>query len=547
MRFLRITYLRGPNIWTYRPVLEAWVDIGALEDTPTNTILGFYERLVGWLPSLIEHRCGIGERGGFLRRIKEGTWMAHVLEHVAIELQNLAGMQAGFGKARQTSRRGIYKVAVRARNEEVGRAALAMGRDLVMAAIEDRPFDVAAAIADLRQKINDHHLGPSTFCIVQAAADCRIPVIRLNDGNLVQLGYGAHQRRIWTAETEYTSAIGESITTDKDLTKRLLRSCGIPVPEGEIVESADAAWAAAQEIGLPIVVKPIDGNHGRGVVLDLSREEDIRAAFAIADAEGSDVIVERFMHGHEHRLLVVGDKLVAAARGEEVGVIGNGHDTVVALIDAQINNDPRRGLNEDTPLNKVLIDEDPTIVLELARQQLTRDSIPAAGQQVLIQRNGNVSADVTENVHPENAALAVLAARVIGLDIAGVDIVASDISQPLARQGGAVIEVDAGPSLLTHLRPASGKPQPVGEAIVSHLFPDAERQGRIPIFGITGKQGATAIAQQLAALFRLAGYQVGLACRDGLYFGHRRVDKRNAVNWTSGERLLMNRRVDIAV
>lgn len=528
-------------------MLEAWVDIGALEDAPTNTIPGFYERLAGWLPSLIEHRCGVGERGGFLQRVREGTWMAHVLEHVAIELQNLAGMQAGFGKARQTSRRGIYKVAIRARNEEVGRAALHAGRDLVMAAIEDRPFDVAAVLDDLRQKIDDHHLGPSTACIVQAAADRRIPVMRLNDGNLVQLGYGALQRRIWTAETERTSAIGEGIAADKDLTKRLLQACGVPVPEGEVVEDAEAAWAAAQEIGLPVTVKPIDGNHGRGVVLDLSLEEDIRAAFAVAEAEGSGVIVERFVRGHEHRLLVVGDRLVAAARGEEAWITGNARDTVETLIETQINSDPRRGLNEDFPLNKILLDEDPAIVLELTRQQLTRSSVPAAGRRVLIQRNGNVSTDVTENVHPDNAALVALAARVVGLDIAGIDLVAEDIGRPLAEQGGAVIEVNAGPGLLMHLQPASGKPQPIGEAIVDHLFPSAEQRGRIPIFGITGTEGTTAIAQRLAALLRLAGYQVGLACHEGLYFGSRRVDSRNAVTWASGQRLLMNRRIDIAV
>ncbi|MDR0770099.1 MAG: cyanophycin synthetase [Burkholderiales bacterium] len=547
MQFLRITYLRGPNLWTYRPVLEAWVDIGALEEAPSNTIPGFYERLVGWLPSLIEHHCSAGERGGFLHRVREGTWMAHVLEHVAIELQNLAGMQAGFGKARQTSQRGIYKVAFRARNEEVGRAALFAARDLVMAAIENKPFDVAAAVDDLRRKINDHHLGPSTACIVQAAAERRIPVTRLNDGNLVQLGYGARQRRIWTAETEHTSAIGEGIADDKDLAKRLLRSCGIPVPEGDTIADADAAWAAAQGIGLPVAVKPLDGNHGRGVVLDLAREEDVRAAFAIADAEGSGVIVERFVRGDEHRLLVVGNRLVAAARGEAAWVTGNGRDTVEALIDAQLNSDPRRGRSEDFPLNKLLLDEDPVIALELTRQQLTRNSVPAVGQRVLIQRNGNLSADVTEKVHPENAELVALAARVIGLDIAGIDLVAEDIRRPFVGQEAAIISVNAGPGLLMHLQPASGKPQPVGEAIINHLFPDVEQCGRIPVFGITGSQGTTAIAQRLAALLRLGGYRVGLACRDGLYFGHRRVDTRNAVNRTAGERLLMNRLLDAAV
>jgi cyanophycin synthetase len=554
IQFLRITYLRGPSIWTYRPVLEAWVDIGALEEAPSNTIPGFYERLVDWLPTLIEHRCGIGERGGFLQRVKEGTWMAHVLEHVALELQSLAGMQVGFGKARETSQRGIYKVAIRAHNEEVGRAALLAGRDLVMAAIENRPFDVISAIADVRRKIDDYHLGPSTACIVQAAAERRIPVTRLNDTNLVQLGYGALQRRVWTAKTERTSSISENIAADKDLTKRLLQSCGIPVPEGEIVEDADTAWRAAQDIGLPVTVKPVEGSHGRGVVLDLSCEKDVRAAFSIADAEGRGVMVERFVRGHEYRLLVVGNQLVAAAFCEAVWVTGNGLDTVEALIHAQINSDLRRGANENFPLNKIILADSPAVMLELTRQQLTCDSVPAAGRRVLIQRRGSVSADVTESVHPDNAELAMLAARVVGLDIADVDVVAEDIRRPFAEQEAAVIELSAGPSPLVHLPPTRGNLQPlseraqlIGKAIIDHLFPVTEQSGRIPIFGITGTKNTTIIARRLAALLQLAGYRVGLACHDGLYFGHRHVDERNAVNWAAGERVLMNRLIDIAV
>jgi len=271
MKFLRIMSLRGPNIWTYRPAVEAWVDIGVLEDSPSNTIPGFYERLSSWLPALSKHRCGVGEPGGFLLRLREGTWAGHILEHVTIELQNLAGMQTGFGKARETSTRGIYKVAVRARHEEVSRACLHAARDLVMAAIEDSPFDVQATIARLRDLADELLLGPSTACIVDAATERRIPTIRLTEGNLVQLGYGSRQRRIWTAETDQTSAIAESIASDKDLTKSLLQACGVPVPEGRVVDSPEDAWEAAQEIGIPVVVKPSDGNHGR-----VDRTDDAR-------------------------------------------------------------------------------------------------------------------------------------------------------------------------------------------------------------------------------------------------------------------------------
>ena len=300
IKFLEIRHLRGPNIWTYRPVIEAVVDIGELEDFPSNILPGFIDRLKAWLPSLVEHRCSYGERGGFLRRLEEGTWPAHILEHVSLELQNLAGMPGGFGKARQTSIRGVYKVVIRAWHEEVTRACLEAGRELVLAAIEDRPFDVAASVESLRDMAESKLLGPSTGCIVDAATakDRRIPAIRmLATGNLVQLGYGVRSRRIWTAETDRTSAIAETISRDKDLTKTLLESCGVPVPEGRMVSSASDAWEAAEEIGVPVVVKPYDGNHGRGVFTHLMTRDEVEAAFAAASGEGSGVIVERFIYG----------------------------------------------------------------------------------------------------------------------------------------------------------------------------------------------------------------------------------------------------------
>ena len=284
MEFLNILPLRGPNIWTYRPVLEVWLDIGDLEDSPSNTIPGFYERLTAWLPSLVEHRCGIGERGGFLQRLREGTWPGHILEHVTIELQNMAGMQSGFGKARSTGVRGVYKVVVRSRNEQVSRAALHAARDLVLAAMQDRSFDVAAAVSILRDMVDALCLGPSTACIVDAATERGIPSIRLTEGNLVQLGYGARQHRIWTAETDQTSAIAETISRDKDLTKSLLSACGVPVPEGRVVDSPADAWDAAEDIGLPVVVKPSDGNHGRGVSTELMARAEVEAAYHLADA-----------------------------------------------------------------------------------------------------------------------------------------------------------------------------------------------------------------------------------------------------------------------
>lgn len=546
IEILNVLFLQGPNFWTYRPALEAWLDIGDLEDCPSNTIPGFYERLTAFLPGLIEHHCGVGERGGFLERLREGTWPAHIMEHVMIELQNLAGVQTGFGKARETSTRGVYKLVVRARHERVSRAALVMARDLVMAAIESRPFDVNAAVAQLREILDSVSLGPSTACIVDAATERRIPSIRLNDGNLVQLGYGIRQRRIWTAETDRTSAIAQSISGDKDLTKSLLQSCGLPVPEGRIAASPEDAWSASQEIGLPVVIKPTDGNHGRGVSIDLGTQKEIEAAWALADAEGSEVIVERFVPGNEHRLLVVGGRVVAAARGETAQVVGDGVSTVRQLIDKQINTDPRRGTTEEFPLNLVLLDEDPAVRLELERQGWSAESIPPEGKSVLIQRNGNVAFDVTDLVHPKVAAAVALAARIVDLDIAGIDLVAEDISRPLEEQDGAIVEINAGPGLLMHLKPANGPGQPVGAAIAEHLFPAGEN-GRIPIVGVTGSYGKTMTARLIAHLLHLNGSNVGLACSDGVYLRERLVNAADSANSHAARRILMNCMVESAV
>ncbi|MFK0376353.1 cyanophycin synthetase [Pandoraea sp. NPDC090278] len=536
--------LRGPNMWTYRPVLEAWVDIGELEEFPSNKIPGFPERLSEWLPTLIEHRCSIGERGGFLQRLREGTWPGHILEHVTLELQNLAGMPGGFGKARETPISGVYKVIVRAWHEDVTRAALFAARDLVMAAIEDRSYDVEAAVEELRGLVDKHCLGPSTACIVDAADDRDIPHLRLSDGNLVQLGYGAAARRIWTAETDRTPAIAESISRDKDLTKQLLESCGVPVPEGRLVDSAEDAWEAAEEIGLPVVVKPYDGNHGRGVFINLTTREEVTTAFGVALEEGNGVIVERFVTGLEHRLLVVGGRVVAAAMGEMASVTGDGKHTVSELIEIQINSDPRRGSAEDQPLNRVRIDS--SARLELKRQGFDADSVPPEGKNVLIQRNGNVAFDVTDRVHPSVAAHASLAARIVGLDIAGVDLVAEDISRPLAEQRGAIVEVNAGPGLLMHLKPADGAPRPVGRAIVDHLFPDGDA-GRIPVVGITGTNGKTVTARLLTHLLQLAGEHTGLACSDGLFLDKRLVQGGDRANWDAANRVLMNASVTAAI
>ncbi len=540
----RVTHLRGPSMWTYLPAIEAWVDIGDLEDFPSDKVPGLYERLESWLPGLIEHRCSPGVRGGFLQRLRRGTWPCHIMEHVCLELQDLAGMPGGFGRARETSKRGVYKVVVSAWHDEVAKASLTLGRDLVLAAIKDEPYDVEAAVEQLRDLIQEHCLGPSTACIVEAANERLIPAIRLNTGNLLQFGYGANARRIWTAETDNTGAIAETISRDKDLTKSLLESCGVPVPTGRAVTSVEDAWDAAEELGLPVVVKPIDGNHGRGVFTNLISREEVEAAYAVAIDEGSGVLVERFIRGDEHRLLIVGGKLAAAAKGRTASVTGDGRSTIAELIESQINADPRRGRAEDQPLNFIRLDSAARI--EIARQGMTEHSIPDAGREVLIQRNGNVAFDCTDAVHPDVADVAATAARIVGLDIAGIDLVAQDISRPLQEQGGAIVEVNAGPGLLMHLKPAEGTPRQVGRDIVAHTFPPGD-MARIPVIGITGTQGNASIARLIFWLLGLHGWRTGLACSDGLFVGRRQLRQGDCATFDDGRRLLLNREVQAAI
>lgn len=544
MKILEVRALRGPNIWLRRPVLEAWVDLGPLKDTSSEIMPGFNDRLMAWLPGMVEHRCSPGERGGFFIRLRRGTYLAHILEHVTLELQDRAGTPSGFGRARETEVEGIYKVAIEYQEEAVGRACLDAGYRLCLAAVFDLPFDVASEIAKLRDLVDRVCLGPSTQAIVNAAKQRNIPFRRLNAGSLVQLGYGAKQRRIWTAETDQTSAIAESIAQDKDLTKSMLKSAGVPVPSGRLVDSPEDAWDAAQRIGGPVVVKPLDGNHGRGVFMDLTDETQIKTAYGESLKEGSGVIVEEFAPGREHRILIIGGKLVAAARGDVVTVIGDGRHTVAQLIELQINSDPRRGETEDCPLNPVLLDA--VTLAEIQRQGHVPTDVIADGVKLLVRRNDNLSEDCTDLVHPSIAEHAILAAQVVGLDIAGLDLVVEDISKPLEVQGGRFVEVNAGPGLLPHLKPVFGKPRPVGEAIVGTLFPEGE-SGRIPLVSVTGTNGKTTTTRLVAAILRAAGKHVGMTCTDGIFVDGRTIELADCAGPRSAKNVLLNPLVDAAV
>ena len=548
MKFRKVLALRGPNLWATFPVLEAWVELGDLKDASSDEMPGFNDRVMDRLPTLIEHRCSVGTRGGFFERLRRGTYPAHVLEHVTLELQSLAGSQVGFGRARATSESGTYRVAVEYEEEELARAALDSALDFCLAAVDDRPFDVEAEVGRLRAIFHRVALGPSTRSIVRAARRRGIPVRRLNAASLVQLGHGARQRRILASETDRTGAIAEWIAQDKEMTRTLLAAVGVPVPQGRPVSDVEDAWAAAEEIGPPVVVKPQHGNQGRGVAINLRTRDQVVAAYEAAREESSRIIVERFAPGADYRVLVVGDRVVAASLREPAQVVGDGVATIATLVE-RVNQDPRRSDGHATALSKIPLDAIAMGVL--AEQGYSPESVPPAGSAVLIRRNANLStggtaADVTDLVHPEVAARAVEAARMVGLDVAGVDVVAADIGRPLEDQGGAIVEVNAAPGLRMHLEPSVGTPRKVGRAIVDLMFPESN-PGRIPIVGVTGVNGKTTVTRLIAHILGTSGRTVGMTCTDGVYVGGRRIEAGDCSGPASAGMVLMNPAVEAAV
>src|SRR5450432_712072 len=538
MQICKLKRLVGPNVWANYAVLEAWVDLGRYEDLPSDTLPGFNDKLMRWLPTLIEHRCSVGERGGFFQRMNTGTWLGHVLEHTTLEIQSLAHSAVGYGRARETSERGVYKVAVEVLDFRFGEACLKVAHEMILSAAEGRDYDLPFALQRLRALADDFCYGPSTQAIVDGAKARAIPTLRLTEGNLVQLGYGKAQRRIWTAETDSTSAVAESIAHDKELTRQLLTSVGVSVPEGRFVSSAEDAWTAAQELGLPVVVKPQSGNKGRGVSIQLEDRESVLQAFAIAEKEfvASRVVVERCIPGRQHRVLVVGDKAVAATGGQPLALLGDGSHSVEELV-AIGNDDPLRGEDAAQPLTPYVLD---AIALDLLRRHgLSPSAVPEAGRSVVLHHNGDLTIDETDRLHPETAAQCVLAARAVGLDVAGIDLIAEDIARPLDQQGGAVIEVNSSPGLIMHLKPQVGSPRPVGEAIVAQLFA-AGQTGRVPLVAVSGTNGKTLVTELIAEMLRAAGSNVGQASSEGLRVGTRLLATGDRANADSMRRALMN-------
>jgi cyanophycin synthetase len=473
--------------------------------------------------------------------------LAHVLQTAALALQAQAGCPVTFARTTATTDAGVYQVVVEYSEEAVGRQAFEDAQQLIQAALGQGTFDADKTVAALRELDEDERLGPSTGSIVDAAVARGIPYRRLTRGSLVQFGWGSKQRRIQAAEIDSTSAVAESIGQDKDLTKRLLHAAGVPVPLGKPVESLDEAWEVAQKVGLPVVVKPQDGNQGKGVTVNITDRAQLDAAYRNA-AEYGTVMVERFLPGHDFRLLVVGDQLVAAARREPPQVLGDGQHTVRELVE-QVNLDPRRGEGHATSLTKIRLDE--IAVARLAAQDLTPESVPPKGQRVILRNNANLSTggtatDVTDDVHPEVAARAIAAAQMVGLHICGVDMVAETVLRPLEEQGGGFVEVNAAPGLRMHLAPSYGKPRNVGQAMVDRLYAHGD-DGRIPTVAVTGTNGKTTTARLIAHLFTAQGLRVGMTNTDGVYVNGRQIDSGDCSGPKSARNVLLHPEVDAAV
>lgn len=549
MEVLDIRAIEGRNIYSHRPVIKMTVDIKAFDDIPTKDIPGFNESLIELLPGLNTHRCSVGRPGGFIRRLEEGTYLAHVIEHIALELQSILGYDIYYGKTRGAGERGIYNIIFEYRSrvvgEEVAELAFRTVKDIVSGKAQ---IDIMKELKRIEREASLKELGPSTKAITDEAKKRGIPVIRLDNESLLQLGYGKNQRRIRATITDKTSCLGVDIACDKTLTKQILSKGGIPVPCGGVAYNEDEALNLAVNIGFPVVIKPCDGNQGKGVSLNLLDEADVRTAFRVASVYSHKIIVEKFIKGRHYRVLVVNGRACAVSERIPAHVVGDGIHTIRELIDI-VNEDPIRGEQHEKPLTRIKID--PVVIMVLARQRLTLESVPEKGRQIFLRENGNLSTggtavDVTDKIHPENALLAERAVKLIGLDVAGVDITTEDISLPVCETGGAVIEVNAAPGIRMHHYPVQGEPRNVAADIVDMLFP-AGRESRIPIVSITGTNGKTTTTRMIGHILKVSGYNVGMTTTDGIYINEKKIIEGDTTGPTSAKTVLMAPDVDAAV
>ena len=551
LTILQAQVFRGPNYWSYEPSIRLLVDLGSLEHWPSNTIRGFNARLLKALPGVGEHSCSLGKRGGFRERLEDGTWLGHVAEHVALELQRESGAHISRGKTRSAGHPGHYNVIYGYAEETVGVEAGKMAVRLVNHLIKADPdFDFDAELERLILLAERRQFGPSTQAIIDEAVTRDIPWMRLNEYSLVQLGQGKYQQRIRATMTSMTSALAVDIAGDKKMTNQLLASAGLPVPRSEVVRTDDAAVAAASRIGFPVVTKPLDGNHGRGVGLDLRTERAVRTGFRRAQKESRRgfVVVESFVTGSDYRVLVIGGRMVAIAERVPAHVTGDGKRTIRWLVDKE-NQDPRRGIGHEKVLTRIKVDE---AAMELLKKQgFGIDDVPPKGVRVLLAATGNmstggISIDRTWEAHEDNVEIAEEAARVVGLDVAGIDFLAPDISQPVREAGGAIVEVNAAPGFRMHTHPTEGEPQYVAKHVVDGLFPPGT-PSRIPIVAVTGSNGKTTTTRMIAHIFRGMGRDVGVTTTDGIYIDERLVRRADASGPKSAQMVLQNPRVNFAV
>jgi len=551
MRILEIKVLRGPNYWSIRrsKLIQMKLDLEEMEQKPTNQIPGFRERLEKLLPTLYEHRCSEGEPGGFFHRVDEGTWMGHVIEHIALEIQTLAGMDTGFGRTRSTGEKeGVYYVIFDYIEEDAGIYAARAAVRIAQALVNNETYDLDADIQHMREIREDTRLGPSTGCIVDEAAKRGIPFIRLNKQSLVQLGYGVHQKRIRATIASTTSNIAVDIAGDKEETKLLLDAAQIPVPKGTVIRTEEGLNDAIESLGYPLVIKPIDGNHGKGNTTNITTWEVAAKALVAAQQYGRSVIVEKFITGFDFRALVINYKFICAALRTPASVIGDGEHTTQWLID-ETNKDPRRGYGHEKVLTQITIDQFTQKMLDEKGYSL--ETIPEKDEIVLLKPTANLSTggtstDVTDEVHPVNIFMAERIARIIGLDICGIDIMAPNLKKPITENGGVILEVNAAPGFRMHVEPSEGIARNAAEPVIDMLFPKGST-GRIPIIAITGTNGKTTTTRLTAHICKAAGKKVGYTTSDGVYIQNQLMMKGDCTGPLSAKFVLSDPTVDFAV
>lgn len=550
MKILKIQALRGPNIWSVqrKKLIQMRLDLEEMEQFPTNKIEGFRERIEAMFPTMIEHRCSEGTRGGFFMRIERGTWMGHVIEHIALEIQTLAGMETGFGRTRETKTPGIYNVVFSYVEENVGLFAAESSVRIAEALIAGTNYDVEADIQKMREIRERVRLGPSTGSIVEEAVARDIPWIRLGTNSLVQLGYGVNQMRFQATITCKTSNIAVDIACDKEETKRMLEMASIPVASGSICVDEEDLEHTIKKIGYPIVIKPLDGNHGKGASINVVTWEDAVEGLAHAKKYSRRVIVEKFITGFDFRVLVIDNKMVAAAKRVPAHVVGDGSHSIQALIDIT-NQDPRRGYGHENVLTEISVDRDTTDLLE--KLGYTLETVPKKDEIVYLKSTANLSTggtsvDVTDMMHPENIFLAERISRVIGLDVCGIDIMAENLTQPLKENGGVILEVNAAPGFRMHLAPSEGLPRNVAAPVIDMLYPPG-KPSRIPIISVTGTNGKTTTTRLLAHIVKNNGFRVGFTTSDGIYIQNHMLEKGDTTGPISAEYILKDPTVEFAV